>query len=228
MERNNFMKDNLSAFSSRDYDSRISSVLPYYHEFHTQIIDIAKTLYYDGFRWLDTGCGTGTLACRVLGEFNDVYMTLCDPSAEMLDKAKNNLGETNITYRRVPSQQLDYKNEFDIVTAVQSHHYLDRETRFTATKKCYESLVNGGVYITFENTALSSPQSERIGIDRWSRYLRANGKSEVEVKSHIARRGIEVFPITVEEHLKLIRECGFKSVDILWMSYMQTGFFAIK
>lgn len=44
----------------------------------------------------------------------------------------------------------------------------------------------------------------------------------------MARRGTEVLPITIEEHLCLLKECGFKSADILWTSYMQAGFFAIK
>ena len=37
-----------------------------------------------------------------------------------------------------------------------------------------------------------------------------------------------VFPITIEEHIKLLRECGFKSVDVLWTSYLQAGFWAVK
>lgn len=38
------MKDNLSAYSSNDYDSRVSSVLPYYSEFHNQVLDLAESL----------------------------------------------------------------------------------------------------------------------------------------------------------------------------------------
>ena len=36
------MKDNLSSFGSDDYDSRINSVLPYYNEFHNQILSLAE------------------------------------------------------------------------------------------------------------------------------------------------------------------------------------------
>ena len=31
-----------------------------------------------------------------------------------------------------------------------------------------------------------------------------------------------------EEHIKLLRECGFRSVDLLWTSYLQAGFWAVK
>ena len=128
----------------------------------------------------------------------------------------------------IDSQHLDFDNEFDIVTAVQSHHYLDMESRKTATKHCYQALKQSGIYITFENIALSVLQSEVIGIERWKQFLASNGKTTEEIKSHVSRRGTEVFPITVEQHIKLLRECGFGSVDILWASYMQAGFWAIK
>ncbi len=48
------------------------------------------------------------------------------------------------------------------------------------------------------------------------------------VKMHIDRRGVETFPITIEQHIDLLRRSGFRSVDILWASYLQAGFMAIK
>jgi tRNA (cmo5U34)-methyltransferase len=39
---------------------------------------------------------------------------------------------------------------------------------------------------------------------------------------------LEYFPITVEEHLDLLRNCGFGAVEMFWYSYMQAGFYCIK
>lgn len=223
------MKDNLSAYSSNDYDSRVSSVLPYYSEFHNQVLDLAESLDLEKINWLDTGCGTGSLALKALSKFKLSEFVLCDPSADMIEKAKSKLsGFDNVSFYNLSSQQLDFKNRFDIVTAIQSHHYLNEEQRALATKKCFDALKSGGVYVTFENIELSSEMSIKIGINRWKRFLISNGKNEEEVQSHINRRGTEVFPITVEEHIKLIKDCGFRTVDVLWASYMQAGFFAVK
>lgn len=222
------MKDNLSAYSSNDYDSRINSVLPYYDEFHFQILDLVKALNKDKIKWLDTGCGTGSLAQKALEMFPDTEFTLCDPSKNMINTAKKKLNNYDIRYYNLSSQELSFTNEFDIVTAVQAHHYLDTENRKKATQCCYRVLKNGGIYITFENILLSSMQSESIGIKRWENFQKNNGKTDNEIKAHISRRGTEVLPIKIEQHLKLIKDCGFKSVDVLWTSYMQAGFFAIK
>lgn len=222
------MKDNLSAYNSNEYDKQIGSVLPYYEEFHIQILDLVKALSTDRIKWLDTGCGTGGLAQKALEIFPDTEFTLCDPSENMIHTAKQKLNNYDIRCYNLSSQELSFTNEFDIVTAVQAHHYLDTESRKKATQCCYKALKNGGIYISFENIAFSSTQSESIGIKRWENFQKNNGKTDNEIKAHISRRGTEVFPIKIEQHLKLIKDCGFKSADILWASYMQAGFFAIK
>lgn len=221
------MNDNLSAYDSGDYDSRVGTVLPYYSEFHRQVIDLVRTLGLDGISWLDTGCGTGSLVQDAYYCFDNVKYTLCDPSPQMLATARSKTGNMH-NYICLPSQELSFENEFDIVTAIQAHHYLDAAARKTATECCYRALKEGGIYICFENIALSSEESNDIGTKRWRNFLSDNGKSNEEIEAHIARRGTEVFPITIDEHLALLKECGFKTADILWASYMQAGFFAIK
>ncbi|MCR5383775.1 MAG: hypothetical protein K6E72_03925 [Saccharofermentans sp.] len=66
------MKDNKSAYNSNIYDENIVSTLPYYREYHNQIIDLVKAMGTQNIDWLDTGCGTGTLAGGLLG--NEIMM----------------------------------------------------------------------------------------------------------------------------------------------------------
>ena len=225
------MKDNTSSYNSSIYDANIINVLPYYAEFHGQVIDVAKMIALENkekLKWLDTGCGTGTLALRALGEIPDIEYTLCDPSEGMLEIAKEKLSGKNIRFNIVASDALSYKNEFDIVTAIQSHHYYDIETRAIAVRKCYEALKEDGIFMTFENIMMSTEESEAIALKRWGQFLLDHGWTPEGVKAHQARRGTEMFPITIEQHLEMIKNAGFKSVNILWVSYMQAGFWAIK
>lgn len=222
------MKDNLSAYSSDDYDSRIESVLPFYREFHFQVLDLVRVSHKENISWLDTGCGTGSLVQKAMESFDGARFTLCDPSEGMLEIARKKLGDTRVRFLNKASQELDFDNEFDVVTAIQSHHYLDEETRKKAVENCFRALKDNGIFITFENIAMSDRQSDLLGLERWKRFFAENGKSQEEIDSHMARRGTEFFPITIEQHLSLLRECGFSSADVLWASYLQAGFFAIK
>ncbi len=220
------MTDNVSAFSSGEYDGKIDSVLPYYSEFGRQIYDLIDALDIKNFKWLDTGCGTGNLVFSAAEKFPDCEFVLCDPSEKMLESARRKLEKIkNVRFRNIPSQSLDYECQFDIVTSVQSHHYLDREQRRLAEKNCFNALKNGGVYITFENIALNA---DEVGMKRWKNYMINQGKTEQEIHNHMLRRGTQVFPITIQEHFELLYKTGFKTVDMLWMSYMQAGFFAVK
>ena len=75
---------------------------------------------------------------------------------------------------------------------------------------------------------MSTDESDSMALSRWAGFLADHGNSAEDVQMHIDRRGIEVFPITIEEPIKLLRECGFRSVDLLWTSYLQAGFGAVK
>ena len=118
------MRDNKSAHNSGVYDDRITSVLPYYREYHAQIIDLVDKLDIPNPNWLDTGCGTGTLAARVFEMRDDVRFTLADPSVGMLEKAKEKLSGRDVAFINQSSLEISFTDEYDIVTAVQSHHYL--------------------------------------------------------------------------------------------------------
>ena len=222
------MKDNASAYNSSIYDEHIINVLPYYREFHDQALDVVRAMGIDSPAWLDTGCGTGTLVMRILEAFPNAQLTLCDPSEKMLDIAKTKLSGNDIRYFTLSSEQLKFEDEFDVVTAIQCHHYLDLEGRENAVRACHKALKDSGVFITFENIKMETEAADAIALKRWQTFLEEHDNSPEDVRMHIERRGVEVFPITISEHIELLKKCGFRSVNVLWTSYLQAGFWAIK
>lgn len=82
--------------------------------------------------------------------------------------------------------------------------------------------------MTFENIRMATDESDAIALRRWAGFLEENGNSPDDVRMHIERRGVETFPITIEKHIDLLKKIGFRSVNILWSSYLQAGFWAIK
>ena len=222
------MNDNTSSFGSNIYDGNITSVLPYYREYHAQVTDLVKAAGLTSPEWLDTGCGTGTLALIALEEIPGIRFTLADPSAQMLGVAQEKLAGRDIRYVNTPSDKLTFADEFDIVTAIQCHHYYDEAGREEAVRHCFDALHKGGIFIAFENIRMSADESDAIAMKRWEQFQLSHGRAPEDVEKHLARRGTEMFPITIEKHLALLRKCGFSTADILWTSYMQAGFWAIK
>ena len=40
--------------------------------------------------------------------------------------------------------------------------------------------------------------------------------------------GTKYFPLTMEQHIQLLKSVGFRKVHVFWISYMQMGIYAMK
>ena len=227
--------DNTTPHRSSDYDRKVRQTIPFYETIHQEIIDIVKTIRPDVNSWLDTGCGTGYLVELALPVFPNTHFLIADPSEEMIQQARNRLRGVNggrVKYLQpVGSQGLTSQvkeSSCQTVTAIQCHHYLRPPEREEAIESCYRVLEKQGLFIAFENVAPSTRMGVQVGLERWGRFQIEAGRSPSTVADHLKRFNTKYFPITVDEHLKLLKVTGFRVVEAFWLSYMQAGFFAIK
>lgn len=226
--------DNSTPFSAADYDSQMQCAMPYYSSFHEEAIHLIKAVRLKPKNWLDTGCGTGAFVEKALHAFPDTCFVLADPSKEMLSVAKKRLS----THRDMveflePTSTQDLTKftkteKFDVVTAILSHHYMTCAERVQATKVCFDALAQNGVYVTFEVVMPLTSNGIIIGKENWRNFELAKGRDAQDVDEHINRFNVNYFPIKVEDHLSLLRRIGFSTVELLWYSYLQAGFYCIK
>lgn len=222
------MKDNISAFNSGRYDKKIKETIPFYDTFYEQIIELVKVYHPNKLAWLDVGCGTGKMAAAAFKNIKIRRFTFCDCSPDMLKIAQERFTYSNAEFSLCDIRQMNYCNEFDVVTAVQVNHYFQKEERRIALRKCYEALKENGSFITFENFAPFSDLGKEIYLNKWKIYQMKMGKSPKECNQHVERYRKEYFPITLTEHMELMRECGFRAIEILWLSNMQVGLWGVK
>lgn len=221
--------DNTTSHISSRYDAEVENTIPYYAAMHEETLRFVKAYNARPRAWLDTGCGTGNLALGITERFAPDELVLADPSADMLDIARAKLGGANIRYVQAETRALEAPDEhFDVVTAIQSHHYYSAPERAGATARCFRLLKKGGLYITFENTRPSSEAGTAIVKEYWKRFQVERGKTAEQAADHLARFDTKFFPITVDEHLALYRDTGFAVVDCFWRSYIQAGFYCVR
>lgn len=227
-------KDNLTAHSVKDYDSDVRKTIPNYDQFHEETVRLVRSAGMKPGIWLDTGCGTGNMVQRALKDFPDTKYLLVDPSEEMLAQAKKKLDTPNVRFLQpgetqfLVRQNQEFDKQPDVITAIQAHHYLDKETRMDATKTCFELLGQGGMFIAFEHVTPTTAKGIDIGKAAWKEFQVKSGKTPEEAEAHIRRFGTDFHPITVEDHYFLYRVCGFRVVELFWYSYMQAGFYCVK
>lgn len=225
------MNDNTTPHKADEYDGKIKQIIPYYDFFHMETIDLVKSINSKPAKWLDTGCGTGTFVIQAAKILKDTKFLLADPSSAMLDITKNKLKQfKNIeVLKPASSKDIVFENEiFDVITAIQAHHYGNIQEREANTKNCFRMLKQGGVYVTFENIRPLSKTGLKTAMTRIKNYHLINGRTEEDGDKHAQRFDTEYFPITIPEHLDLLKAIGFASVEILWASHMQAGFYAVR
>ena len=222
------MKENSTLFDVEEYDRQIKRTLPFYEEMFQQVVDIVRILNLQSIRWLDVGCGTGKMARTALDNFDIQKMVCIDMENEMLERAESLCDEEGVEFFQRDVRNLSYQEIFDIVTAIQVNHYFKKNDRIAAIKKCYDALAENGIYISFENFAPDSEEGAGLYLERWKQFQIANGKTKEEADLHIKRYGQNYFPISISESIGLLKDCGFRMVEILWVSYMQVGILARK
>jgi len=229
------MSDNATPHKATEYDASVRKTIPFYETIQRETVDLVLAVRPDVRCWLDTGCGTGFLVELALPHLPQTRFVLADPSPAMLELAQERLAEVGDGRVRFlePASSVGLaagigKERPQVITAVLCHHYLRQEGRREATRACFDLLEDGGLFVTFENVTPRTDRGVEIGLERWGLWQVAMGRSETTVARHLTRFGTEYFPITVEDHLALLEETGFRTVELLWRSQMQAGFYAIR
>ena len=225
------LSDNTTPHAAGDYDGGVRRTIPYYEQFHAATLALVQA-WGTPRRWLDTGCGTGSLVGRALPLFPETTFVLADPAPGMLAVARERLaGAAHVTLLDPATTQALTRamtGECDVITAIQAHHYLSPPQRAVATDVCHALLAPGGLYVTFENIRAATAEGLAIGQAMWGAFQQAHGKSPAAVAEHLSRFDREYFPLTLADHLALLHATGFRSVEVLWVSVMQAGLYAIK
>ncbi len=219
------------AFDANMYDEKIQQTIPYYNVMYLQIIDLVQTVMPNPEAWLDIGCGSGKMELMCAERYGKKCpaFLMCDVFEEMLNIARQNLkGKVYGRFQHCAAQDIDELECFDVVTAIFVNHYLDRIERQKSLENSFRALKKGGVFITFENTAPLTQQGQIIVLERWKNYQLSMGKSNEGVQKHIERYGVSYFPVTIDEHLRLLKKNGFEYVEPFWLSYSQAGIYAVK
>lgn len=222
-------KDNTTSQPAAEYDANITKTIPYYKIIQEESLRIIAGLQHTPKSWLDAGCGTANLAAQAIQQFPSCRFTLSDPSAPMLEIAKDKLAEHDCTFLAGGTESLSLEPQsFDVITACLSHHYASKADKVNIVDNCYQALRTGGVYLTIETVLKDSKLAVDTGVELWRLAQIKAGKTEEAANKHVSRLGTELAPITIHEHFELLKNAGFKVVELYWLSGMQAAFYAVK
>jgi tRNA (cmo5U34)-methyltransferase len=223
------MADNATPHAAADYEVEVARTIPFHAELLRQAAAVAVAAVPLPKRWLDTGCGPGRLVALARALAPDAAFFMADPSTEMLALARKHNPEVPAGhFFGAPSDALPDTEPFDVITAVQCHHYYrDIAGREGALRRCRALLAPGGAFVTFENVRAESDAGHELQRQRWAAWMRAQGRDEAWADAHLAREGTKHFPLRVSEHVALLARVGFDPVEVIWRAFGQAGFLAL-
>jgi tRNA (cmo5U34)-methyltransferase len=181
---------------------------------------------------LDIGCGAGNYPLKLLQVLPDLDVTLIDLSEAMLARAVERL--TPATSGRVETLQGDVREldlgaeRFDLILASQVFHHLRAEDEWRMVfGKCFAALKPGGAL--FINDLIDHADG-RVGAlmrRRWGVYL-AGLKNEAYRDQVFAYNDREDTPRPLFFQMNILRDVGFRMVDILHKNSCFAVFYAVK
>jgi tRNA (cmo5U34)-methyltransferase len=181
---------------------------------------------------LDIGCGAGNYTLKILQHLPNLNVTLVDLSKPMLDRAVRRVRP--VTTGEIRTAQADIRDldlgdlQFDVIVAAAVFHHLRDDSEWSSVfRKCHRALKEGGTIWISDLVAHAGREVQAVMWARYGAYLeQLRGPDYREhVFAYIEQ---EDTPRSVLYQVDLLRETGFREVEILHKNGCFAAFGAVK
>ena len=157
----------------------------------------------------------------------------CDISEPMLQKAKYRFLD-RIINNQVKILNCDLRTNFpegyyDVVTSILSIQFIPIEYRQHIIQTVYDRLSNkNGTFIMVEKVLGNTAKLNQLFVKNYYAMKLDNGYSEEQIeRKRLSLEGVLV-PVTNDWNIELLKQAGFKQVDVFWRWMNFVGYIAIK
>ncbi|MEZ4387184.1 MAG: carboxy-S-adenosyl-L-methionine synthase CmoA [Candidatus Krumholzibacteriia bacterium] len=215
------------------FDDMVDRSVPFYGEIQRMITEMGKDYAVRGTNVYDLGCSTGTMLILLDKAVDpDVRFIGIDDSSEMLDKCREKLEEAGLT-RRYELQVADLNSKLtltnaSVVNLCLTLQFIRPLNRARLVKEIYDGLNPNGCLLLTEKVLGEESLFNRQFIDYYYQMKRRHHYSDMEIAQK--REALEnvLIPYKLAENLQLLRESGFKLIDIFFKWYNFCGIIAVK
>lgn len=196
------------------------------------ITESAKRIVPNAEHLLDIGCGAGNLTLMMLSKLENLNCTLVDLSKPMLDKAFERVSQQ--TNNKVSILQGDVREielpekHYDIILAGAVLHHLRDDNDWESTfRKLFKLLKPNGCLMISDLITQDTEILNEYTWEKYGDYLKSVGGKHYRQKviDYIEK---EDSPRSMNYQLELMKQVGFKKVEILHKNMCFGAFGGIK
>ncbi|HSB00253.1 MAG TPA: methyltransferase domain-containing protein [Anaerolineales bacterium] len=206
---------------AQKFDRIIQQLIPYYDQMLQALISAIPFSMDYPIQVLDLGCGTGTLAGRMLEAFPQSHITCLDFSEQMIEMARAKLANFDrVSYAVQDFREHSFADRYHVVVSSLALHHLATEAEKQAFyQKIYQGLLPDGCFYNADVVLAASEYLQSIYIKRWKAFMQRQ-VSEGEVENVWLRKYAEEDrPAPLVEQLAWLSRIGYENVDVLWKYY---------
>ncbi|MBQ2408222.1 MAG: methyltransferase domain-containing protein [Bacilli bacterium] len=207
------------------FDQHVRQSVFMYDEFHKSIIKMSNWFIEDNTNILDVGTSTGELLMKLPYNETCNYIGI-DVEDGMINKAQEKLGEK---YKLQLGDILDYKiTNCSLITMVLVLQFIKNKDKELALQNIYNSLNKGGAFMFVDKVKTPILDIHDMYNDLYYDFKRENDLTDTEIlDKNVSLRGVQKC-LTVEENIQLMKNVGFKNIDIFLKYNNFVGIIAIK
>jgi tRNA (cmo5U34)-methyltransferase len=199
------------------FDDLILKLIPDYRAMVAALVGALPFEAQAPIRVLDLGCGTGTIARAVVGQFPQARLTCVDVAASMIAAAREKLAGREADFVVGDFASVDLGGPYEAVVSSLALHHLEAEAEKRAMYgRIFAALAPGGVFVNADVVLGGSDWLSRRAIEGWAEWMAANvGWGEVR-NTWLPKHEAEDRPARLVDHIDWLRGVGFVDVDVLW------------
>ena len=207
------------------FDRHVRQSVFMYEEFHNSIINMSKFFIEDNTNILDVGTSTGELLMKLPYNPTCRYIGI-DTEKGMINKAQEKLEDK---YELQVGDVLNYNIvNCSLITMVLVLQFIKNKDKKSALQNIYNSLNEGGAFIFVDKIKTPVLDIHDMYNDLYYDFKRENGLTDTEIiDKNVSLRGVQKC-LTVEENIQLIKNVGFKNLDIFLKYNNFVGIIALK
>jgi tRNA (cmo5U34)-methyltransferase len=204
---------------AKEYDGIILKLIPHYPQMLDALVSAIPFDASEPIRVVDLGCGTGTIAQRVLAAFPSAHVTCLDLAENMIEMARVKLGQ-HARYLVDDLNTFAFDAEYDVVvSSLALHHLVTDADKLGFYRQIYDALAPGGVFYNADVVLGSSDALQAMYMRKWQAFMLKNVSREEMEHTWLPKYYDEDRPARLTDHLAWLAKVGFADVDVAWKVY---------
>ncbi len=211
------------------FDDMVKRSIPFYEDVARMVLSFCEIYCAPHSRVIDVGCSTASLL-RLLSDCMSKPLDLVgiDSSEAMLAKAQQKMkGVVPVQLLCQSALESDY-NDAAMVVCNYTLQFISVRERRKLLARFYAGMKKGGILFLSEKIRSANPEMQEAMTTIYEAYKRSRGYSQTEIARKKESLENVLVPVTVDEQLQWLRECGFRSVEVVFQWHCFVSIVAIK